>query len=105
MDVEDIILDPDPRVCCSVVCLDVYGFKPLWKFMIQYLIGEAQGVCGTPVFGRVVACCRRLLCSVLTPSWYSIDVIVSVAQILRLSALPRSVDGSGHTGLSVQELT
>ena len=40
MDMEDKVLNPDPRVCCSVVCLYVYGFESLWKFMVQHLIGE-----------------------------------------------------------------
>ena len=40
MDVEDIVLNLDPRVCCSVVCLYVYMFESLWKFMVQHLIGE-----------------------------------------------------------------
>ena len=40
VDVEDIVLDPDPRVYCSVVCVYVYRFESLWKFMIQHLIGE-----------------------------------------------------------------
>ena len=56
VDVKDKVLNPDPRVCRSVVCLYIHGFKSLWKFMIQHLIGEAQGVRGTPVFGCVVAC-------------------------------------------------
>ena len=43
MNVKDKVLNPDCRVCRSVVCLDVYGFKPLWKFMIQHLINEARG--------------------------------------------------------------
>ena len=38
--VEDIILDPDSRVCCSIICLYVYGFESLWKFIVQDLIGE-----------------------------------------------------------------
>ena len=105
VDMEDVVLNPDPGVCRSIVRLYVYGFESLWKFMVQHLIGEAQGVRGTPVFGCVVACCRRLLYSVLIPSWYLINVIVLVALILCRSALPRSVDGSGHTELSVQELT
>ena len=57
MDVKNKVLC---RVCRSVVCLDVYEFKPLWKFMIQYLIGEAQEVCGAPVLACVVAWVRRL---------------------------------------------
>ena len=40
MDMEDIVLNPDPRVCCTIVCLYVYGFESLWKFMVQHLIGE-----------------------------------------------------------------
>ena len=40
MDVEDEVLNPDPRVCHSVVCLYVHGFESLWKFVIQHLIGE-----------------------------------------------------------------
>ena len=55
VDVEDKVLNPDPKVCHSVVCLYIHGFKSLWKFMIQHLIGEAQGVRSTPVFGRVMA--------------------------------------------------
>ena len=72
VDMKDKVLDPDPRVCSSVLCLYIHGFKSFQKLMIQYLIGEAQGVCGTPVFGRVMAYCRRLL----IPSWYSINMIV-----------------------------
>ena len=83
MDVKDKVLDPDPRVCSSIICLYIHGFESFRKFMIQHLIGEAQGVCGTPVFGCVVASCQWLLCSVLIPSWYSIDVIVSVVLIVR----------------------
>ena len=104
MDMEDIVLNLDPGVCCSVICLYVYGFKSLWKFMVQHLIGEAQGVCGIPIFGRVVACCRRLLCSVLIPRWYSINMIVLVVVIMRRCTLPRSIDGPGHTSFFVQEL-
>ena len=55
VDVKDKVLNPDPRVCRSVVCLYVHGFESLWKFMIQHLIGEASGVRGTPVFGCVMA--------------------------------------------------
>ena len=41
VDMEDKVLDPDPRVCHSAVCLYVHGFESLWKFMIQHLISEA----------------------------------------------------------------
>ena len=40
VDMEDAVLNPDPRVCCSVVRLYVYGFESLWKFMVQHLVGE-----------------------------------------------------------------
>ena len=40
MNMEDKVLNPDSRVCCSVVCLYVYGFESLWKFMVQHLVGE-----------------------------------------------------------------
>ena len=55
VDVKDKVRNPDPRVCRSVVCLYVHGFESLWKFMIQHLIGEAQGVSSTPIFGCVMA--------------------------------------------------
>ena len=38
--VQDVILNPDSRVCCFVVCLYVYGLDSRWKFIIQNLIGE-----------------------------------------------------------------
>ena len=57
VDMKDKVLNPDPRVCDSVVCLYIHGFESLWKFMIQHFIGEAQGVCSTPVIGCVIACC------------------------------------------------
>ena len=41
VDVKDEVLNPDPRVCRSVVRLYVLGFESLWKFVIQHLIGEA----------------------------------------------------------------
>ena len=40
MDVEDEVLNPDPRVRRFVVRLYVHGFESLWKFVIQHLIGE-----------------------------------------------------------------
>ena len=67
VDVKDKVLNPDPRVCCSVVCLYVHEFESLWKFMIQHLIGEAQGVHSPSVSGRVAACCWLLLLPVLIP--------------------------------------
>ena len=41
MDMEDEVLNPDPRVCRPVVRLYVHGLESLWKFVIQHLIGEA----------------------------------------------------------------
>ena len=41
MDMEDEVLNPDPRVCRSIVCLYVHAFESFWKFVIQNLIGEA----------------------------------------------------------------
>ena len=105
MDMEDEVLNPDPRVCRSVVCLYVHGFESLWKFMIQYLFIEAQRVHSPFVSGHVVACCRLLLCPVLIPNWYLIRLIVLVTVILRWSMSSRSVDGPGRTDLFVQELT
>ena len=63
-DMQDKILNPDPGVCRSVICLYVHGFKTLWKFMVQYLFGEAQGVSSPSVSGRAVACRRLWLCPV-----------------------------------------
>ena len=44
VDMKDKVLDPDPRVCSSVVCLYIHGLKSFRKFMVQHLNGEAQGV-------------------------------------------------------------
>ena len=40
-DMEDEVLNPDPRVCRSVVRLYVHGFESFWKFVIQNLVDEA----------------------------------------------------------------
>ena len=40
MNMEKKILNPDGRVCCSIICLYVYGFQSLWEFIVQDLIGE-----------------------------------------------------------------
>ena len=105
VNMQDKILDPDPWVCRSVVCLYVHRFKTLWKFMVQYLFGEAQGVSSPSVSGRAVAYGRLLLRPVLIPNWYPIGMIILVAVILRRSTLSRSIDRPGYTGLFVQELT
>ena len=103
VDMKDKVLNPDPRVCHSVVCLYIHGFESLWKFMIQHLIDEAQGVHGPSISGRATACCRLLLLPVLIPDWYSISMIVAVTIIPRRSTSSGPKDGSGRTGLFVQE--
>ena len=40
MDMEDKVLNPDPRVCGSVIRLYVHWFESFWKFVVQHLIGE-----------------------------------------------------------------
>ena len=83
VDMQDKILDPDPGVCRSVICLYVHRFKTLWKFMVQHLFGEAQGASSPSVSGRVVACRWLLLCPVLIPNWYPISLIVWVTIVQR----------------------
>ena len=100
--VKDKILNPDPGVCRSVICLYVHGFETLWEFVVQYLFGEAQRVSGSSVSGHVVGCCPLLLCPVLILNWYSISMIVLVTIILHRSVSSRSVDGPGYAGLFVQ---
>ena len=41
VDMQDKILNLDPGVRRSVICLYVHRFKTLWKFMVQYFFGEA----------------------------------------------------------------
>ena len=73
---QDKILNLDPGVRRSVICLYVHRFKTLWKFVVQYLFGEAQRVTSPSVSGRVVVCRRLSLCPVLIPNWYPISLIV-----------------------------
>ena len=40
MDMEDVVLNLDPRVCGPVVRLYVHWFESFWKFVVQHLIGE-----------------------------------------------------------------
>ena len=105
VDMKDKILNPDPRVCSSIICLYVHGFEILSKFGVQYLFGEAQRVSSPSVSGRVVACRRLLLCLVLIPNWYPISLIVLVTIVLRRGVSSRSIDGPGRAGLFIQELT
>ena len=105
VDMQDKILNPDPGVCRSVICLYVHMFKTLWKFVAQHLFGEAKGVSSPSVSGRVVACRRLLLCPVLIPDRYLISLIVLVTIVLRRGVSSRSIDGPGHAGLFIQELT
>ena len=98
VNMQDKILDPDPWVCRSVVCLYVHRFKTLWKFMVQYFFGEAQGVSSPSVFGRVVACRRLLLCPVFIPNRYLVGMIVLVTIVLRRGLSFRSVEGPSRAG-------
>ena len=103
--VKDKIFNPDPGIRRSVVCLYIHGFESLWEFMIQHLIGEAQGVHSPSVSSRAATCCRLLLHPVLIPDWCSISMIIVVTIIPRWSLSSGPVDGSGRTGLFVQELS
>ena len=105
VNMQDKILDPDPWVCCSVVCLYVHRFKALWEFMVQYFFGEAQAVSSPSVSRRAVACGRLLLCPEFIPDWYLACVSVWVTIFLRRGVPFRSVDGPGCTGLLIQMLT
>ena len=40
MDMKDKVLNPDPRVCRSIVRLYVHWFESFWEFVVQHLIGE-----------------------------------------------------------------
>ena len=104
VNMQDKILDPDPWVCRSVICLYVHRFKTLWKFMVQHLFGEAQGVSGPSVSGRAVAYGRLLLCPMLIPNWYPIGMIVLVTIVLRRGVSFRSIDGPSRAGIFIQEL-
>ena len=87
VNMQDKILDPDPWVCRSVVCLYVHRFKTLWKFMVPYFFGEAQGVSSLSVSGRDVACRWLLLCPVFILNWYLIGMIILVT-ISRVGVCP-----------------
>ena len=105
VDMQDKIINPDPGVCRSVICLYVHGFETLWEFVVQYLFGEAQRVSSPSVSGHVVACRRLLLCPVLIPNWYSISLIILVTVVLHWGVSSRSIDGPGRASLLIQELT
>ena len=105
VDVKDKVLNPDPRVCRSVVCLYVHGFEYLWKIVIQHLVSESKRVCSPSVSGHVTTCCLLLLRPVLILNWYSISVIVLVTIIPRRSISSGSVDGPGCTDFLIQMLT
>ena len=83
MYMQDKILNPDTWVCRSIVCLYIHRFKALWKFMVQYFFGKAQGVSSPSVSGCAVACRWLLLCLVFIPNWYLISVIVLVTTVPR----------------------
>ena len=103
--VQDKVLDLDPWVCSSVVCLYVHRFKALWEFMVQYFFGEAQGVSSPSVSGRAVACSRLLLCPVFIPNWYLIGIIVMTTTVPHRGVSFRSVDGPSCASFLIQVLT
>ena len=102
---QDKILDLDPWVCHSVVCLYVHRFKALREFVVQYFISEAQGVSSPSVSGRAVACRRLLLCSVFIPNWCLVIIIVLRTIVPHRGVSFRSVDGPGRVGFLIQVLT
>ena len=101
---QDKILDPDPWDCRSVICLYGHGFKTLWKFVVQYLFGEAQRVSDPSVSGRVVACSRLLLCLEFIPNWYLDSMSIWVTIVPRRGVSFRSVDGPGCPDFLIQML-
>ena len=105
MDVKNKVLNPDCRVCHSVICLYVHRFETLWEFMVQYFFGEAQGVSIPSVSGHAVACSRLLLCLVFIPNWYLACIIVLVTIVPRRGVSVKSLDGPGRTSLLIQMLT
>ena len=104
VDVKNKVLNPDPRVHRSVVCLYVHRFKALWEFMVQYFFGQAQGVCSPSVSRRVMACSRLLLCPEFIPNWYLACISIWLTILPRRGVSFRSVDGPGCTGLLIQLL-
>ena len=51
--VEKKIFNPYNGICRSILCLDVYGFKPFLKLVLHYLIRKAHGVCGASISGNI----------------------------------------------------
>ena len=49
VNVEKKIFNPYSGICRSIICLDVYGFKPFRKLVLHYLTSKAHGVHGTYV--------------------------------------------------------
>ena len=45
VNVEKKIFNPYSGICRSIICLDVYGFKPFRKLVLHNLIGKAHWVC------------------------------------------------------------
>ena len=105
VNMQDKILDPDPWVCRSVICLYVHRFETLWEFMVQYFFGEAQGVSSPSVSGRAVACRRLLLCLVLILNWCLVVIIVLMTTVPRRGVSFRSVDGPSYASFIIQVLT
>mgnify|MGYP005834882337 CR=1 FL=1 len=53
VNVEKKIFNPYSGICRSIMCLDVYEFKPFWNLVLHYLIGKAHGVCGASISGNI----------------------------------------------------
>ena len=105
VDMQDKILNPDPEVYHSVICLYVHRFKTQWKFVVQYLFGEAQRVSSPFVSGRAVACSRLLLCPEFIPNWYLACMSILVTVVPRGGVSFSSRNRPGCTGFLIQMLT
>ena len=103
--VQDKVLDPDPWVCRSILCLYVHRFKAPWELMVQYFISKAQGVSSPSVSGRVVACRRLLLRSMFIQNWCLVVIIVLTTTVPRQGVSFRSVDGPSCASFLLQVLT
>ena len=68
MDVEEEILDPYRGVCCAIVGFNIYRFKALWKFVLQYFISKSQGVSSPSVPGYIMTQFIRVLFAVFGPA-------------------------------------
>ena len=54
MNMEEKIFNPYGGIYCSIVCLNVYGYKPLWKLVLHYVVGKAHGLCSASISGNIM---------------------------------------------------